>query len=216
MTKNIRNKMTINWVHPFTAILAGPTSCGKSSFIKEFLTNVNVMVDTKLYEILYCLPDDQPIDRFFMKFRVIRGVPDQQLFKDLKPRLVIIDDLMRETNSDVVDLFTKGSHHFNSSVMYVTQNIFNQGKGRRTMSLNAHYIVAFKNPRDRVQIQTLARQVSPDNTRYIQEAYKDATDRPYGYLLFDLKQTTPDLHRYRTNIFPSDKPSNVVYIPKNS
>lgn len=134
----------------------------------------------------------------------------------MKPRLLIIDDLMRETNSDVVDLFTKGSHHFNISVIYVTQNIFNQGKGRRTISLNAHYIVAFKNPRDRVQIQTLARQVCPDNSRYIQDAYKDATSIPFGYLLFDLKQSTPELWRYRTNIFPDDKPMNVVYIPKKS
>lgn len=208
--------MPIIWKHPFTAILAGPTSCGKSSFIKTFLRGINGLMDTRPYEIIYCLPEEQPVDPYFLQFRVIRGVPDGDIFKDLKPRLIIIDDLMRETNSDVVDLFTKGSHHFNASVMYVTQNIFNQGKGRRTMSLNAHYIVAFKNPRDRVQIQTLARQVSPDNTRYIQEAYKDATDRPYGYLLFDLKQTTHDLHRYRTNIFPHDIPSNVVYIPKKS
>lgn len=206
--------MSMKWGHPFTAILAGPTSCGKSSFIKKFLRYINVMSDTLFYEIIYCLPDDQPVDHFFLKFRVVRGVPDQSMFVDLKPRLVIIDDLMSETNSDVVDLFTKGSHHFNVSVMYVTQNIFNQGKGRRTISLNAHYIVAFKNPRDRVQIQTLSRQVCPENSRYIQEAYKDATDEAFGYLLFDMKQSTPDLYRYRTHIFPGDIPSNVVYIPK--
>lgn len=208
--------MSIKWAHPFTAILAGPTSCGKSSFVKKFLSNINILVDVKLEEIMYCLPDEQPVDPFFQKYRVIRGAPEQHMFIDLKPRLIIIDDLMRETNSDVVDLFTKGSHHFNASVMYVTQNIFSQGKGKRTISLNAHYIVAFKNPRDRVQIQTLSRQVCPDNTRYIQEAYKDATDTPFGYLLFDLKQTTPDLYRYRTNIFPDDTPANVVYIPKKS
>lgn len=208
--------MSLKWEHPFTAILAGPTSCGKSSFVKKFLNHIMVMADTHFSEIIYCLPEDQPIDSYFLKFRVIRGVPESSIFNDLKPRLIIIDDLMRETNSDVVDLFTKGSHHFNVSIMYVTQNIFNQGKGRRTISLNAHYIVTFKNPRDRVQIQTLSRQVCPDNNRYTQEAYKDATDRPYGYLLFDLKQSTPELYRYRTNIFPGDNPSNVIYIPKKS
>lgn len=147
--------------------LAGPTSCGKSTFVKKFLDNVNVMVNTQFQEILYCLPDDQPMDDYFLRFRVIRGIPDSSIFLDLKPRLVIIDDLMRDTNAEVVDLFTKGSHHFNVSLMYVTQNIFSQGKGRRTISLNAHYIVAFKNPRDRIQIQTLARQVCPQNSQYI-------------------------------------------------
>lgn len=208
--------MTVKWCHPYTAILAGPTSCGKSTFVKKFLYYVKEMCDTAFHEIIYCLPDDQPIDSFFSQFTVIRGVPEPSLFTDLKPRLVVIDDLMRETNSDVVDLFTKGSHHFNVSLMYITQNIFNQGRGRRTISLNAHYIVVFKNPRDRVQIQTLSRQVCPENSRYIQEAYKDATDIPFGYLVFDLKQSTPDLHRYRTNIFPSDVPQDIVYIPKKS
>lgn len=206
--------MTVKWCHPYTAILAGPTSCGKSSFVEKFLHYINEMCDTSFYEIIYCLPDDQPIEEYFSKFTVIRGVPETSLFMDLKPRLVVIDDLMRETNSDVVDLFTKGSHHFNVSIMYITQNIFNQGKGRRTISLNAHYIVAFKNPRDRIQIQTLSRQVYPENSRYVQEAYKDATNKPFGYLVFDLKQSTPDLHRFRTNIFPSDVPQDIVYIPK--
>lgn len=124
------------------------------------------MVDTKFHEIIYCLPNNQPIDPYFKNFCVVKGVLEHHMFNDLKPRF-LIDDLMRETNSDVVDLFTKGSLHFNSGVMYVTQNIFNQGKGRRTISLNAHYIVAFKNPRDRIQVQTLARQKSSENTKYI-------------------------------------------------
>lgn len=137
------------------------------------------------------------------------------MFHDLKPRLIILDDLMREADGNVVDLFTKGSHHYNISVMFVTQNIFNQGKGRRDISLNAHYIVCFKNPRDKQQIRTLSNQVYPENPKFVQEAYIDATTQPHGYLLFDLKQSTPDLHRFRTSIFKNDYPSNVVYIPKN-
>lgn len=101
-----------------------------------------------------------------MKYRIFRGVPDIEQFTPLKPRLVILDDLMREADKNVVDLFTKGSHHFNISVMFVTQNIFNQGIGKRDISLNAHYIVCFKNPRDRQQILTLARQVYPEKSTF--------------------------------------------------
>lgn len=173
------------------------------------------MVDRPIYEVIYCLPQDQPVDIAFSRYTVIRGVPEIEKFSDLKPRLIILDDLMRETDHSIIDLFTKGSHHFNVSVIFVTQNIFNQGKGRRDISLNCHYIVCFKNPRDRQQIQTLARQVYPENSRYIQEAYKDATSQPHGYLLFDLKQSTPDIYRFRTAIFDTDNPSNIVYVPKN-
>lgn len=121
---------------------------------------------------------------------------------------------MREANGDVIDLFTKGSHHYNISVIFVTQNIFNQGRGRRDISLNAHYIVCFKSPRDKLQIRHLARQIHPEKPEFIQEAYNDATSKPYGYLLFDLTQTTHDRYRYRTSIFSTDNPSNVVYVPK--
>jgi len=97
----------------------------------------------------------------------------------LSPKLVIIDDLMRESSSNevIVDLFTKGSHHKNLSVILISQNLFHQGRRQRDIFLNANYIV-FKNPRNRAQIRHLARQVYPDDSKFIEEAYYDATSRP--------------------------------------
>lgn len=207
--------MDVQWQHPFTAIIAGPTSSGKSWFIKRFLKEMTRLINSNIEEIIYCIPEGQVTDTEMTYTKLYEGIPDVAMFADLKPRLVILDDLMREANGDVVDLFTKGSHHYNLSVIFVTQNIFNQGKGRRDISLNAHYIVCFKNPRDKQQILHLSKQIFPENPKYIQEAYNDATSKPYGYLLFDLRQTTPDIIRYRTNIFQSDTPSNIVYVPKN-
>ena len=120
---------------------------------------------------------------------------------------------MRESNDKVVDLFTKGCHHKNISVFFITQNLFHQGKGQRDISLNAHYIIYFKNPRDRAQIQHLARQMCPENPKFLQEAYNDATAVAHGYLLIDLKQSTEENFRFRTNIFQSDGYQH-VYVPK--
>jgi hypothetical protein len=61
----------------------------------------------------------------------------------------------------ISDLFTKGSHHRNLSIIYIVQNIFHQGKEMRNIRLNAHYIVLFKSPRDKQQISMLARQINP-------------------------------------------------------
>lgn len=72
-----------------------------------------------------------------------------------------------------------------------------------------------KSPRDRSQITHLARQIYPENTAFIKEIFADATLKSYGYLLFDLTQTTPEHLRYRTNIFPTDEPKYIVYVPKN-
>jgi len=141
--------------------------------------------------------------------------PEDYSSDPLSPKLVIIDDLMRESSSSEVDLFTKGSHHKNLSVILISQNLFHQERGQRDISLNANYIVVFKNPRDRAQIRHLARQVYPDDPKFLEVAYYDATSRPHGYLLLDLKQSTPDEYRFRTCIFPNDT-THYVYVPRRS
>ena len=126
--------------------------------------------------------------------------------------LLILDDLMREAsgNEQILDMFTKGSHHKNTSVMLLTQNIFSKGKHSRTISLNSHYIVMFKNPRDRSQISFLARQMYPQQSKFLEEAYLDATNNPHGFLFIDLKQTTPNELRIQTNVFSK----TIFYVPK--
>ena len=81
------------------------------------------------------------------------------------------------------------------------------------MSLNSHYLVLFKNPRDLIQISILSRQMYPDKHRFLIDAFKKATEKPYDYLLIDLKATTLDEYRIRSHIFKSDE-KNYVYIPE--
>ena len=109
--------------------------------------------------------------------------------------------------------FTKGSHHRNLSIIYIVQNIFHQGKEMRNISLNAHYIALFKSPRDKQQISMLARQVNPGKVQEFMRSYEDATSRPHGYLMLDLKPTTSDQDRLKTNILPGEI---VKFIQKQS
>ena len=64
--------------------------------------------------------------------------------------VLVLDDLMEEGGQDKreLDLFTKDSHNRNITVLYLTQDSFPPGKFSKTINRNAHYIVAFKNPRD--------------------------------------------------------------------
>jgi len=131
---------------------------------------------------------------------------ENYLSDPLFPKLIIIiDDLIRESSCDVIaDLFIKGSHHKYLSVIFISQNLFHQGRGQRDISFNANYIVVFKNPRNRAQIRHLPHQVYPDDPKFLEEAYYYATSRPHGHFLLDLKQSIPDEYRFRMCIFLDD------------
>ena len=73
--------------------------------------------------------------------------------------LLVIKDLAVNYSNISKTYVTRGSHHRNLSVIYIVQNLFHQGKGSRSISLNSHYLVLFKNPRDKLQILTLAMQM---------------------------------------------------------
>ena len=94
---------------------------------------------------------------------------------------------MQELSNDprITSLFTKGCHHRNLSVIFILQKIFHRGKELRDMSLNCHYLVLFKSPRDSSQINHLAKQMFPGHVKYMQESFQDTTSRPYGYSCFE-------------------------------
>ena len=87
----------------------------------------------------------------------------------MESSLIILDDLMSETNQLVANMFTKISHHRNVTVVYLTQNVFDKNMYERMTSLNAHYLVLFKNPRDASQFATLARQMYPNASKFAKE-----------------------------------------------
>jgi len=125
---------------------------------------------------------------------------------------MVIDDLMNETDGSVANLFTKRSHHRNISVVFLVENLFHRNKNIRTISLNARYMVLFKNPRDASQFASLARQIYPNKSAFAVEAYKDATREPYSYLFVDLRPEQDEDLRLRTNIFSDE--TRYVYVPK--
>ena len=92
------------------------------------------------------------------------------MFDSATRNLIIIDDLMAETDELVTILFTRKIHHRNTSVLYLVQNLFPKNKESRTISLNSQYMVVFKNPRDASQMSHLARQMYPERVKFVQEA----------------------------------------------
>ena len=73
-------------------------------------------------------------------------------------------------------------------------------------------LVLLKNVTDKNQFSHLARQVYPEDSGSLYEAYLDATKQPHEYFLLDPSQDTDDLLRFRANIFPKEY-LPVIYAP---
>ena len=91
----------------------------------------------------------------------------------------------------------------NKHSFYDTKFFF-QGKQSRTISVNAHYFILLKNPRNREQVEAFGREAYQRKSNTFSEAYEKTTLRSHGYLVVDLYPTTPDSCRLRTNIFPGE------------
>jgi hypothetical protein len=210
----------LQFKHPFTCLIAGPNGSGKTHLVRNILNSFNVLfynVNTPVLKVLWSYGQWQPLINFYISDSVIvktnEGIPSEKIINEFKPNIIVLDDLLTEfekqKNKNVENLFIKKSHHLNISVIFVVQNLFY--KSIRTISLNSHYIIVLKNPRDPNQVWNLAKQIFPNNSKILTEAFKDATKTPYGYLLIDLTPDTPEKYRLRTRITTSE----VISIGRN-
>lgn len=211
--------MTLQLESPFTLIVSGPSSSGKTSWTCHFLNNLNDMVDKTVDQIIWCYAEENSThsvkkcinEEQLSRIKFVPGIPNEIDNPDNQSILYVIDDLMMESyNKQVCALFTRGSHHLNLSIILITQNIFHSGKYCRDISLNAKYMCIFKSPRDGNQFRYLAKQIYPEASSSLYNVYKTITDdRAFSYLFIDLTQKTNHLLRFRTNIF--NKNHTVIY-----
>ena len=204
--------MSLPLLHTFTAIVAGPSRSGKTTWVKQLLDNLHII--TPMPErVIFCYSEWQTAYDSINNAEFQQGIIDIEKLGAQRV-LLIVDDLMSECEDTVEKVCTKYSHHKNISLIYITQNLFHRHKRMRTISLNASYLVLFKNPRDIHQISYLSRQMYPAKQGvFLEEAFQDATRFPFGYLFIDLRQDTNELSRVRTGIFPDEQ--QYIYIPKH-
>ena len=83
---------------------------------------------------------------------------------------------MRHCSDDerILDLFTNVSHHCDVTCIYLTPHLFPPGKFSRSIFLNAHYIIAFNNPRDALGLRTLAQQAFAGQVPFVWKSFQDA------------------------------------------
>ena len=191
---------------PATVMISGPSGCGKSTLVQDIMQRLSDVFDRAPKRVIYCYSRRQPLYDEMKRKSPVPIEFMQGLNENLRPpprTLLIIDDL--QSHSQIIsDFFTKHSHHSDVDVLYLVQNLFLNTPHHRTCNLNTHILCVFKNPRDKLQITCLAKQISPNNTKFVMDAYLQATQKPHGYLVLNLQQTTPEFLRLRDSFFPKD------------
>ena len=140
---------------PSSILVVGPSGCGKTVFTEKLLLENPELFESPPTQVHYCYGAWQDRFRGMQDQGVVfhEGIPDHEALVQWFPQgqgVLVLDDLMDEGSHDkrVLDLFTKHSHHQGVTVLYLCQDMFPVGRYAKSISRNAHYIVAFKNPRD--------------------------------------------------------------------
>ena len=179
----------------FCIMVAGIIGSGKTAWVRSPLQQASEAIYLTPERIVWCYSQWQPAYTEMLvaipHVEFVKRIPTALAFDVNKRNLIVFEDQMIDTSKDkrIMNFFTRGSHHRNLSVIYIVQNLFYQGKGSCSISLNSHYLKLFKNPRDKLQ-------------------YEEAVKRPFGYLLIDLKTTTQDNFRQQTNVLPNEQGFN--------
>jgi hypothetical protein len=203
------------FIHPFSCLISGPSKAGKTRLLEDVVKNHRVLIKPTLERIVYCYAvwqkEFDELKNIGVEF--VHGMFDVSEFNVSKRNLVIYDDLMEECSNDrgIQDLYTRGSHHMNISVILLTQNLFSKSRYMRTISLNTQYMIIFNNVPDKTQFNHVARQIYPDHPQFLMDVFRNATSKPHGYLFIDLSHNVEEDLRVQSNITELVR---VVYIKK--
>ena len=198
--------------HMFSMLVVGPTQCGKTYFVEQLLTKNCIKYPSKKSTRIYwfynqwqrCYATLQRTLGDEIEFA--QGLPDlSEDLREINPKfhnVLVFDDLMsKATDSPVLStLFTQGRHR-NASVILLLQNMFPNGKFNTDISRNAQYMVLFRSPSDRKQMDIIAERIFAKDKSNFMSAYVNATEKPYGYLLIDNQTKTPSDKQVVAEVF---------------
>lgn len=202
-----------------THLMVGPSASGKTFRTCQILRLKDSIIQNgyQIKNIIFCYAAWQPIyedlkiDNIVSKW--VNKMPTNEeyikLVKDYKNKggsIVVIDDFMSEISKDLDEIVRVTSRHYNTITFILFQSLFPPHKLARQISLNVKFLHIHKNPRENAQINFLARQIMPDNYKWIADVFHEVTQTPYSCLLIDLTQERESYLRFRSNYLPSEFP----------
>ena len=198
--------------HPASMMVVGPTQSGKSYFVEQLLSSKRIKYPSrKTTKIQWFYTQWQPLyeriqSTLGKSITFTQGLPvvndNLEDINDQVHNLWVFDDLMEEAVQSplISQLFTRGRHR-NLSVILLLQNMFPKGKFNTNISRNALYMVLFRSPSDRKQMDIMAERTFAKDRPKFMSAYMKETEKPYGYIILDNHPKTASEKQVIANVF---------------
>ncbi|CAB4030437.1 DNA polymerase [Paramuricea clavata] len=221
---------TIPFEHPFMMMVCGPSQSGKSYFIENIIKNHEKLITPRIDKLIYLYTVDKYDSikqhirdnkqtstlKTFEFIDCNQGIPSMEIIKEKlgENTLLVLDDLMVVATTDTTNLrhlnniASRDSHHSNTFVIYVCQNL-NFGSGKlRNCRVNSQYHIMCKSLTDCRDVEMIATN-KKINQNKLHKILEDVGKKQYGYIVFDGCPKGYDNARVRTGIFPNDE--TVIY-----
>ena len=178
-------------------LVIGASSCGKTTAVLKIIERE--IIEPMPKKIFYLYDAHQPLMNSLPNIEFVKGL-DLSVINNYKgPKLLIIDDLILELNKDLANHFIAGSHHKQTTTIFITHSLYLNNELYRLISNNSQYILLFKNKRNFSQVSRLGRQILGEDYGRLVEAYKYV--KSFEFVLLSFHPLVPDDLLVETDFF---------------
>ena len=180
----------IGFIHPSNFFIVGPSGSGKTTFVLDMIRKK--MLKPFPDKIYYLFNIEQDFMKDLPEIQFVKGLDLKVIDKDSDKlnKLLIIDDLMLETNKELAEQFLYRTRHKNCTTMFLAHTIFMNKDIHRLISNNSHYFVIFGGRRQLGNVKTLGNQLGIRDR--VLEAYKYASGKLFGFIVISCHPLIPD------------------------
>ena len=139
-------------IENFKIFVGGPSRCGKTFFVVDFIQNLKSISKIPPTNIIYVYKVWQPKYDEIRKLITVFIQEQEDLLEKIKehlsdqPSLIVFDDLINSKSlKNIAQLFVVDGRHLNMSLIFLSQRLFVNDEYFRQISGNCDYFCVFKN-----------------------------------------------------------------------
>lgn len=195
--------MSINFYANSNILVIGASGSGKTTAILKIIKHG--LIEPMPEKIFYLYGAHQPFiddwncDTTKPSIDFVEGLDMSVVDSYSGPKLLIIDDLILELNRSLAQHFIAGSHHKQTTTIFITHSLYLNNELYRLISNNSQYILLFKNKRNFSQVSRLGRQILGVEYGRLVEAYKYT--KSFQFVLLSFHPLVPDELLVTTDFF---------------